>query len=151
MKYTQLIFATFATLALAAPQSDFMPGDVMTVKQVVKDADGGVSCTEANSNQNELSCSSTRDTNDGLTPLCEVKGCTCTKGFRDFAASSFHPESRTISLTSRSIIATLYVQIPVLKSDRTTLRWDICAQRLMLYPGRDGWTGGKLSFSWNGK
>ncbi|KJK74806.1 hypothetical protein H634G_09850 [Metarhizium anisopliae BRIP 53293] len=74
MQYTQLIFATFATLALAAPQSDFMPGDVMTVKQVVKHAGGGVSCIEANSNQNELSCSSTQDDNDGLTPLCEVKG-----------------------------------------------------------------------------
>ncbi|KFG79086.1 hypothetical protein MANI_029487 [Metarhizium anisopliae] len=70
MQYTQLIFATFATLALAAPQSDF--GEVMTVKQVVKHAGGG--WLIRSSNQNELDCYSTQDDNDGLTPLCEVKG-----------------------------------------------------------------------------
>ncbi|KAF5135126.1 hypothetical protein E5D57_005770 [Metarhizium anisopliae] len=48
MQYTQLIFATFATLALAAPQKDILPGDAMTVAEVVKNAGGGVTCTEAN-------------------------------------------------------------------------------------------------------
>ncbi|KAG8415341.1 surf-like protein [Metarhizium acridum] len=89
MKFTQLMLATFATLALAAPRApeeDFKTWEPTTVKEILRETQHKITCKEQN---NMLRCESSRGSDrDELTPRCAVNGgCRECKvdPFRDFA------------------------------------------------------------------